>query len=117
MVEESHDTMTKAEYEALLGQTAPQKQNEQQKNFPDQSEDSTDDAADKEPESTQKLANVKQQVASIGATTKRRSVRTVGDDDVEVNDGRSHESRGVPKTTKKSKKRVKLSFDEDVAEG
>lgn len=120
VVGESHDTMTKAEYEALLNQIAPQKQNEQQKNFPNQPqpEDTTEDAADKESESTQKLTSVKQQVASIGASTKRKSVRIVGDDDGEVNDGRSHESSAVPKTMKKkTKKRVKLSFDEDVAEG
>lgn len=120
MVEESHDTMTKAEYEALLNQTAPQKRDEQREDFPNKPEDSTEDAADEEPESTQKRANVKQQVASIGATTKRKSVKIISDKSVKVNDDRGHESSAVPLTTskmKKTKKKVKLSFDEDVAEG
>lgn len=120
VVEESHNTMTKAEYEALLNQTAPQKRDEQREDFPNKPEDSTENAADEEPESTQKRANVKQQVASIGATTKRKSVKIISDNSVKVNDDRGHESSAVPLTTsktKQTKKKVKLSFDEDVAEG
>lgn len=117
VVEESHDTMTKAEYEALLDHTSLPKGNEQQGKFLEPHENSTEKAVDREVESTQKLATVKQQTASIGASSKRKSAKIVRDDDVKANDDRDLESSAVPKTTKKPKKRVKLSFDEDVAEG
>ena len=109
--------MTQAEYEALLNQTAPQERNEQHGISPKQYEGSTEKTVDREEESTEKLANVKQQVASIGLSTKRKSAKIVGDDGVKANDGRELESSAVLRMMKKKpKKRVKLSFDEDVAE-
>lgn len=117
VVEDSHDTMTRAEYEALFDQTGPQKSDEQQENGPNQHEDFAEKPVDREEEPTQKPANVKQHVAAIGASTKRKSAKIVGDVDAKANDGRGPESSAVPKTMKKPKKRVKLSFDDEVAEG
>ena len=121
VIEESHDTMTQSEYEALLDQTAPQKRNEQIGNSPSRHVDSTEKHANGDESSTQNLSNVKQQIVSIGASTKRKSAKIVGDDDLKGVDGRNVETSAAPKTMKKPmkkpKKRVKLSFDGDVAEG
>lgn len=121
VVKESHDTMTQSEYEALLDQMAPQKRNEQTGNSPSRHEDSTEQHANGDEISTQNLPNVKQQIASIGASTKRKSVKIVGDDDLKDVDSRNVETSAAAKTMKKPmkkpKKRVKLSFDGDVAEG
>ena len=117
VVEESHDTISKAEYDALLAQTDRHKGDEQQADLPKKVEDDTERLTVGEVESTQKHTNATQQIASIGASTKRKLARIVGEDDVKVDDGQSPQSSAAPKTTKKHKKRVKLSFEEDAADG
>ena len=109
MVEESQDTMSKEEYEALMrnennDETVQGKQQTENegaaltKQLPEQ------EIAPKEKD----VGSVKEQEAAIGVSRKKRTIVAVGvedkDDDQQGNDSK-------PKKVRKSKK-VKLSFDD-----
>ncbi|OJD34308.1 uncharacterized protein BKCO1_2400069 [Diplodia corticola] len=119
VVEESNDTLTKAEYEALVNGTTEESP----------AAHATSDAAegkDGDEVAAEKAKPKQQQVASVGgASKKRKAVKIGGDaDDEERDESRADEKSGKaedpqkketkPKKPKKKAKAVKLSFgDED----
>lgn len=117
--EESHDTFTKAEYEALMNpkdQTAPQAKDVkggEATDLADGGAESTSTAKDQAVE----LPNLAKReiVATIGGAGKRKIVKVVGG---ELDGQESIEVRkpatSVKKTTK-PKKKIKLSFDEEAS--
>lgn len=113
-MEESQDTLSKEEYEALMKE--PTKEKDEAANLPlsAKPEDlsvGNSAATDLSPEGN---GVKKQQAAAIGASNKRRVAKVVGDEDEYV--VKPEEADSVQQKTKPRQKRgkkVKLSFDED----
>ena len=116
--EESQNTMTKAEYESLVGrQTVPDKEGVNQELNgtegirPVIAEENDDDDDDDD----MTTVRIKQPVAEIGAPKRRKAVKAVGDDTEHSKDAEpktvSSESGSSQKL--KTRKKVKLSFDAD----
>ncbi|PVI01063.1 hypothetical protein DM02DRAFT_591748 [Periconia macrospinosa] len=100
VMEETNDSLTKAEYEALVaGKDA---ENEKSANDPEQAKDKAPTVAKKD------------NIAEVGKVTKKRKVaKVIGDEGDE--DAKSEKDAGK-KVTKKAKKKgkpVKLSFGDD----
>ncbi|KAF4304665.1 hypothetical protein GTA08_BOTSDO07927 [Botryosphaeria dothidea] len=116
VVEESNDTLTKAEYEALINGVAEQ-----------QSADVTENAAQKK-DGDQTVAEAakpkQQQVASVGgASKKRKAVKIGGDADEDEGEetgpaekAEVQQKEAKTKKTKKKAKAIKLSFGGDEGE-
>lgn len=117
--EESHDTFTKTEYEALMNtkdETVPQAKDvkgEEATDLADGGAESTSIAKDQAVE----LPNPAKReiVATIGGIGKRRLAKVVGEyPDGEESKEIRKSATGVKKTTN-PKKKVKLSFDEEAS--
>ncbi len=116
VVENSQDTLSKAEYDALIkaqyseekggeGSFSSPKADSKKFDNPDESEESAVDAV---------LA--KQHVAAIGASNKRRLAKVVGDEEERAKGVVKDKSQeGGRKVKSKKGKRVKLSFSEEAA--
>lgn len=110
--EESNDSITRAQYEAIL------KKQEQITLKTEQTETLKSNIAGAvAPYAAKDVASEtlsrKELVAVIGGIGKRRLAKVIGDDDLDHNgEERSEGTRVVARSTKKSKK-IKLSFDDE----
>lgn len=116
VVEDSQDTLSTAEYEALV---AADKEDENSLPSSAKASPRIQEAVPKKDESTKEAALVKQQVAGIGGSAKRRLGKVVGDEEEE--DEAASEKTDSGKNGKKARvikkgKKMKLSFDEDGTE-
>ena len=117
VVEGSEDTLSKAEYEALMGVVSDEKHDGNEAVF-----DPQPGSKDEKPReySTEILVNstpAKQINTSIGASNKRRFAKIVGDEDEGAAERREEDSARIAKKPKAKKaKKVKLSFAEDAPE-
>ena len=115
VVEDSQDTLSKAEYEALITADNADQKDENDVPLPANSSHSIGEAEPTKDEVTREAALVKQRVAGIGSSTKRRLAKVVGDEEGE--DGAVPEKGDSGKNSKKLRpkkvKKVKLSFDEE----
>ena len=116
VVEDSQDTLSKAEYEALVAADNADQKDENDVPSPANSSHSIGEAESRKYEVTREVALVKQRVAGIGSSTKRRLAKVVGDEE-EGEDGAVPEKGDSGKKSKsfrpKKGKKMKLSFDED----
>ena len=117
VVDGSQDTLSKAEYEALMGVTSDEKHDGDEA-----ASNPQPNSKDKKPrECSTEISHVstplKQIYASIGASNKRRLAKVVGDEDEDTAESRSKDSAKIAKKpiAKKAKK-VKLSFAEEASE-
>ncbi|KAK0638173.1 hypothetical protein DIS24_g10082 [Lasiodiplodia hormozganensis] len=114
VIEESNDTLTKAEYEALVNGGT------------ETANDTSDVAKEKDgDEAVVEQAKPKQQVASVGGASKKRKAVKIGSDadEEEGDEARATEKSGKtedphkkdikPKKPKKKTKAVKLSFGDE----
>lgn len=116
-MEESQDTLSKDEYEALMKrEDEPIKEKDEVAELPPsaKSEDSSVGNPAATELSPQSRVPKMQQAAAIGASNKRRIAKVVGDEDEGVakpEGGDSAQQKSKPKA--KKGKKLKLSFDED----
>ena len=116
--EESHDTISKAEYDAMMKNADVEKQTSKTVISKVESKDNLHAPTEDAGKSPHEPALSKQQVvAGIGVNTKRRFAKVVGEEDG-TEDSQFEGSR--PHDEKKSKlkkgKKIKLSFNEESAE-
>lgn len=110
--EESHDVISKEEYQALV-QESNQKDDECPEQEPADEEQSLQGSDGKDNADTAKDAPVsKQNVAEIGGPKKRKQAKVVGKDNKEPEEEEQRETPTVRKP-KQKKKKIKLSFDEE----
>jgi hypothetical protein len=103
MVDEEGASVSKEDYEAMFdGKGSAAKSNEAV------IEDAKGEESAKDGEKTQEPPAEKQKVVEVGAARKRKQVKVIGEE-IGGDDG-ADLKKG--KTTKKPKKKVKLSFDE-----
>ena len=114
VVEGSQDTLSKAEYEALMAVASDEKHdgNEAVSGRQPGADDEKPRGSNNEiPDDT---TPAKQQNASIGASNKRRFAKIVGNEDEGIAKNHNEDSARTSKKTKTKKgKKVKLSFDEE----
>jgi len=116
--EDSHDTISKAEYEALVKDAEVEKQDSKIVPPVTEATDDLERPLAKPDKSGQDPALWTQQVARIGANAKKRLAKVVGEDD--GTEDREHHNVGRAITARKPKtkkgKKIKLSFNEESAE-
>ena len=114
VVEDSQDTLSRDEYEALVAPDNTDKEAENNLSSSAKASPSIHEAESRKDEATRDTALVRQQVAGIGASTKRRLPKVVGH---EEEDEAVPEKNDAGKNSKKPRvrkgKKVKLSFDEE----
>lgn len=114
VVEDSQDTLSKAECEALLATKDEDKQNEKNVTSSSEVRHGSEGAALRKDWLSGEAALGKQEVAGIGYSTKRRLAKIVGDEEEkkeatpETNDSRKPDT----KTRAHRRKKMKLSFDD-----
>ena len=115
--EESHDTLTKAEYDALMNRN-----DEGASQVKDVKEGDVTDSANGAAISTinteEQAINIphqakKEVIATIGSAGKRRIAKVVGEDPEGDQDKEDRNPATVVKKATKPRKKVKLSFDEE----
>ncbi len=117
VVEGSQDTLSKAEYEALMGVASDEKR-DGNKAVSDPQLGSKDEKPRKcSTEIPDYSTPAKPKSASIGASNKRRFAKIVGDEDEGTAESRDEDSAQTTKKPKAKKgKKVKLSFAEEAPE-
>lgn len=117
VVEGSQDTLSKAEYEALMEVASDEKHDGNEAVSDRQPGAEDEKPRDNSTEIPDNATPAKQQSASIGASNKRRFAKIVGDEDEGIAKSQEEDSA---RTTKKPKikkgKKVKLSFAEETPE-
>ena len=113
VAEDSQDILSKAEYEALVTADNADKEDGDDLRSPAKARYGVGEAESRKDEVTREVAHVKQQVASIGGSTKRRLAKVIGD---EEEDSRKANSKDSKKSRIKKGKKMKLSFDEEGTE-
>ena len=114
VVEDSQDTLSKAEFEALIATKDEDKQNENKITSSTRIRHGSEEVGLREDRVTEEVALGEQEVAGIGYSTKRRLAKIVGDEEEkkettpEENDSRKKDT----KTRANRRKRMKLSFDD-----
>lgn len=121
VAEESQEILSKAEYEALVAADNADnadKEDVDDMPSPEKASPSGGEAGPGKDEVTREAALVKQQVAGIGGSTKRRLAKVIGDEEGEDGaDPRKDDSRKDRKKSRMKKgKKMKLSFDEEGTE-
>ncbi|CAF9926982.1 MAG: hypothetical protein ALECFALPRED_003596 [Alectoria fallacina] len=123
VVEDNQDTLSKAEYEALVAADNADKDDENKMPISAKASPGIQEAEPKKDTATREAALVKQQVAGIGGTTKRRLAKVVCDDEEEddehqdeVAPGKNDSGKNSKKSRVRKRKRMKLSFDEEGME-
>ena len=116
-MDDSQDTLSKAEYEALVANNDADKQNEN--SMPSSTEVcyGSEEAEPRDDEVTRGVPLVKQQVAGIGCSNKRRLAKIVGDNEEEDEEDEappeeSDSRKKRERTRAKKGKKMKLSFGE-----
>ena len=121
----SQDTLSPAEYEALVATNDADKQDEKAVPSSTEAHHDIEEAELSKDEVTIEAAPVKQRVAGIGSSSKRRLAKVVGEEEEEEEeeekgDGstpQKNDSRGKDKKIRAKKgKKMKLSFDEEGTE-
>lgn len=118
VVEDSQDTLSKVEYEALVAADRADKEDENNVHPSAQASHGNGEAESRKGEDIGKAAPVKQQVAGIGGSTKRRLAKVVGDEkegeeEDEAGPDKFDSGRDSKKNRLKKGKKMKLSFDEE----
>ena len=115
--EDSHDTISKAEYDALVKNAEVEKQESKIMVPPLSLDDDREIPLGDLTKSPHDSAPSKQQVAGIGVNAKRRFAKVVGED-TETENGQHDvgHPRNEKKTKPKKGKKIKLSFNEESAE-
>jgi len=112
--EESNDTLTKAQYEAIL--TAEQVMLKEQHIEPPKAHNDgavPQDAAEK---ISNEISSRKELVAAIGGAGKRRIAKVVGDDGTDQNGQERVQDANVGKRSSKKPKKIKLSFNDECTD-
>lgn len=114
--EESRDTISRAEYESLLGRQTRSDNAAIRSKLDGTEVVQPSIAGEVEDDGDEKTVRIKQQVAVIGAQKRKKVAKVIGDDTQDHKDTGnkivSTESRADKKPNKR--KKVKLSFDEDA---
>ncbi len=119
VMEDNHDTLSKAEYEALMrSNDAKEQEGSDSPDFPSRTKSFAAQAKARAGinVSPEQSVLMMQQAAAIGASNKKRLAKVVGEDDEEVAKpvrGESVQQKVKPKG--KQRKKVKLSFDDNEA--
>ena len=117
VVEDSQETMSIAEYEAFIAANDADRQSENYMPSSAEVHNGVEEAEFEKNEVTREAALVKQQVAGIGGSTKRRLAKIIGDEEQdEAAPGKSDSAQKDKKIRAKKGKRMKLSFDEEGTE-
>ena len=106
--------MSKAEYEALVAADNANKEDEDNLPSPTKASCDSGDAEPRKDEATRETALVKQPVAGIGVSSKRRVARVIGDE--EEDPRKVDPGKDSKKSRFRKGKKVKLSFDEEGTE-
>lgn len=101
--EESNEVISKEEYKALVGESGPKKEGEDDPSMKDNS--TGDDGKAQAETASSKQSNL----TEVGGQRKRKQVKVVGEDNAEAEDV---QPKAASKKSKKPKK-IKLSFDEE----
>lgn len=116
VVENSQDTLSKAEYDALVNGQNAEKQDSEDLASSLKADAKKSATLDESNESAKDTIPAKQQVAAIGASNKRKLAKVVGDEEEGADDSVKEKSKANEKKVKAKKgKKVKLSFDEEAA--
>ncbi len=119
VVEDSQDTLSKAEYEALVAANNADQQSDNDMPSSAKVRDSIEEAELGKGGATRESAAMKQQVAGIGCSTKRRLAKVVGEKEEEEDEAAPDMTDSGKKDKKvgvKKAKKMKLSFDEEGTE-
>lgn len=117
VVEDSQDVLSNAEYEALLAADNAETQKEENVLSSATVHNGAEEAQLQKDGVTSESALMKQQVASIGASCKRRLAKVVGDEgEDEAAPERSESGNNGKRIKVKKGKKMKLSFDEELTE-
>ena len=109
--------MSTAEYEAFIAANDADKQSENYMLSSAKVHNGVEEAESEKNEATREAALVKQQVAGIGGSTKRRLAKIIGDEEQDEAAPEKSDSAQKDKETRAKKgKRIKLSFDEEGTE-
>ena len=118
----SQDTLSKAEYEALVATNDADKQDEKAVPPSTEAHHGIEEAELSKDEVTREAAPVKQRVAGIGSSSKRRLAKGVGEEEEDEEDEENGDGSTPPKNDSRNKdkkirakkgKNMKLSFDEE----
>ena len=113
VVEDSQDTVSKAEYEALIATKDEDKQNENNISSSTEVSHGIEEAGLRKDGVTGEAALGKQEVAGIGCSTKRRLAKIVGGEEEEKEaTPEKNGSRKKDTNTANRRKKMKLSFDD-----
>ncbi|MCJ1402751.1 hypothetical protein MMC11_005972 [Xylographa trunciseda] len=112
--EDSNDTLTKAEYEAILKeeQVMSEEQHSESLELHNDSKITHDAAVNIANETSTR----KELVAAIGGTGKRRVAKVIGDDDLDQNGQELVPETKAGKRSSKKPKKIKLSFNDEGTE-
>lgn len=113
VVEDSQDTLSKAEYEALVAADNADRVDENHMLPSAKDSRSNEEAEPRKVDVTGEVALVKQQVAGIGGSSKRRLAKVVGDEGDEAAPEKNDSEKNSKKYRAKKWKKMKLSFDEE----
>lgn len=117
VVEGSQDTLSKAEYEALMGVVSDEKHEGNEAVSDPQPGSKGEKPRECSTEFSDDSTPAKQINASIGASNKRRFAKIVGNEDEGPAESRDEDSARITKKPKAKKaKKVKLSFAEEAPE-
>ncbi|KAI9749417.1 MAG: hypothetical protein M4579_006883 [Chaenotheca gracillima] len=118
--EDSNETVSKAEYEALVTESTDPTTTAEKPKGGTGGDTAEADSSSLPPEAPTQSRS-REQLADIGARSKRKAVKAVGQDNDEGGSAHREKSRSpsVSKSNKnkKARKKVKLSFDDDEEEG
>ena len=114
VVEDSNDTLSKAEYEGLLaGKEVNNDSNSEERDHSTDAKDASDDRHGEENSKRDAVANT-DRVAEAGKLQKKRKVgKVVGGEEEEAVDDKKPSNSDATKKPRKKAKAIKLSFDED----
>ncbi|EFR04670.1 hypothetical protein MGYG_07676 [Nannizzia gypsea CBS 118893] len=109
--EDSNEVISKEKYlEMVAGPKGDTEENEAGENGQPTKATAGEGA---EPEAETRASKSKQNVAEIGASKKRKQGKVVGGGDVPEDQERSQAQTEAPKRKKNTKKKIKLSFDDE----
>ena len=116
-MESSQDTLSKAEYEALMGVASDEKHDENEAVSGRQPGAEDEKPRESSTEIPDNATPASKQSASIGASNKRRFAKIVGNEDEGIAQSHDDDSARITKKPKTKKgKKVKLSFAEEAPE-
>lgn len=113
VAENSQDILSKAEYEALVAADNVNRVDESHVLPSEINSHSNEEAESRKDDVPREAGLVKQQVAGIGGSSKRRLAKMVGDEGDEAAPEESYSEKSSKKHRAKKGKKMKLSFDEE----